>query len=236
MVMTDVSTFCPDSPKRPSRDWSTSGFVGWFRRQASRPPKPPPSEGDPTPHTKTSDVADDSPMPHQVFELWGMAVWRSLKLRGVRERDVDDVLQDVFIVVLNRWDSFRGESSRKTWVFGIVHGVVANYHRKNRRAAAEPALVGPETWATLATSPGQDPASRSAARQELEWLGGVLSDLREEDRALFILRHIDSCTVSEAAQIVGMTPSLANGRLLAVEKLVNTALARHQVRDAWRLK
>lgn len=234
--MTDISTFCPDPPKRPAREWSTSSFVGWFRRSTSRPPKPPPNESELVPPTETSRATPDSPMPHQVFELWGMAVWRSLKLRGVRERDVEDVLQDVFIVVLNRWDSFRGESSRKTWVFGIVHGVVANYHRKNRRAAAEPALVGAETWATLAAPAGHDPASRSAARQELEWLGGVLSELREKDRALFVLRHIDGCTVSEAAQIVGMTASLANGRLLAVEKLVNTALARHQARDAWRLK
>jgi RNA polymerase sigma-70 factor, ECF subfamily len=236
MVMTDVSTFCPDPPKRPSRDWSTSSFVGWFRRQASRPPNPPPKDEEPASRVEVADAANDSPMPHQVFQLWGMAVWRSLKLRGVRERDVEDVLQDVFIVVLKRWDSFRGESSRKTWVFGIVHGVVANYHRKNRRAAAEPALVGPEMWEILASPAGQDPASRSAARQELEWLRGVLSEFRDEDRALFVLRHIDGCTVSEAAQIVGMTASLANGRLLAVEKLVNTALTRHQARDAWRVK
>jgi RNA polymerase sigma-70 factor (ECF subfamily) len=165
-----------------------------------------------------------------------MAVWRSLKLRGVRERDVEDVLQDVFIVVLNRWDSFRGESSRKTWVFGIVHGVVANYHRKNRRAAAEPALVGPEMLGMLATPAGHDPASRSAARQELDWLHGLLSGLCEKDRALFVLRHVDGCTVIEAAQIVGMTQSRANGRLVAVETLVKAALSRHQARDAWRFK
>jgi RNA polymerase sigma-70 factor, ECF subfamily len=234
MVMTDVSTFCPEPPKRPTREWAASNFVTWFRRSTSRlrASDPPPAL---TP-AEPSDIAVDCVSPQQAFGLWGMAVWRSLKLRGVRERDVEDVLQDVFIVVLNRWDSFRGESSRKTWVFGVVHGVVANYHRKNRRAAAEPALVGPETWSTLATPVGQDPASRSAARQELEWLSGVLSELREEDSALFVLRHVDGCTVAEAAEIVGMTASLANGRLVAVEKLVNTALGRHQARDAWRLK
>jgi len=174
--------------------------------------------------------------PQLAFNLWGLAVWRSIKLRGVRERDVEDVLQDVFIIVLNRWDSFRGDSSRKTWVFGIVHGVVANYHRKNRRAAAEPALVGADFLSGLSTPAGHDPVSRSTARQELEWLSRFLAELREEDRALFVLRHIDGCTVSEAASIVGMTPSLANGRLLAVEKAVNLALNRHEARDAWRLK
>lgn len=230
MVTTDVATFCAEPPN-VSRAGATSSFVAWFRHSTRswRASSASPVQESVNPTTETVT-------PQQAFNLWGMAVWRSIKLRGVRERDVEDVLQDVFIIVLNRWDSFRGDSSRKTWVFGIVHGVVANYHRKNRRAAAEPALVGPEFLSGLSTPPGHDPVSRSTARQELEWLSNFLAGLREEDRALFVLRHIDGCTVSEAASIIGMTPSLANGRLLAVEKAVNLALSRHEARDAWRLK
>lgn len=229
MVMIDMSAFRPDAGKRPSREWAPSSFVAWFRRSTSRRPTEHAFAG-------AHDGALEPSTAQAAFALWGMSVWRSLKLRGVRERDIDDILQDVFIVVLKRWDSFRGDSSRKTWVFGIVHGVVANYHRKNRRPAAEPALVGPDMLSNLATPAGEDPASRSAARQELEWLRGVLSELREGDRALFVLRHVDGCTVSEAAQIIGISASLATGRLIAAEKLVNTALTRHQARDAWRVK
>lgn len=229
MVMIEVSGFQPESPEPPRRDWITPGFAAWFRRATSRPPPPPrpPDEVQTLAEPTTAQIA---------FGVWGMSVWRSLKLRGVRERDLEDVLQDVFLVVFQRWDSFRGESSRKTWVFGIVHGIVANYHRKNRRAAAEPALVGDDTWTNLADSSCGDPSSQSAARQELEWLRGILSEFREEDRDLFILRHIDGCSVSEAAQLVGMTASLANGRLIAAEKHVNSALLRHQARDGWRFK
>jgi RNA polymerase sigma-70 factor (ECF subfamily) len=165
-----------------------------------------------------------------------MAVWRSLKLRGVRDRDVEDVLQDVFVIVFTNWDKFRGESSRKTWVYGIAHGVVANYHRKNKRAAAEPALVGDEPWLNMPTSPADDPMSQSVARQELEWLSSVLSALRQEDRALFVLRHLDGCTVKEAARIVGMSLQLAQTRLLTAEKVVESALQRHQARDTWRIR
>lgn len=234
MVTIDVTAFRPRATRRPTREWAGSGFVAWFRRATARPGG---SRLNALGALVPAEVSPVEPAaPQQAFGVWGMAVWRSLKLRGVRERDIDDVLQDVFVVVLKRWDTFRGESSRKTWVFGIVHGVVANYHRKNRRAAAEPALVGDDAISAFATPSSLDPSSRSVARQELEWLRGVLATLREEDRALFVLRHIDGCTVSEAAGITGMTASLANGRLVAVEKLVSTALTRHQARDAWRVK
>lgn len=227
MVMIEISGFQPDSPKPPRREWLTPGFAAWFRRATTRPPPQPPPVAAASEEPRTAQIA---------FGVWGMSVWRSLKLRGVRERDLEDVVQDVFLVVFQRWDTFRGESSRKTWVFGIVHGIVANYHRKNRRAAAEPALVGDETWSNVADASAGDPASQSAARQELEWLRGVLNEFREVDRDLFVLHHIDGCSVSEAAQLVGMTASLANGRLIAAEKHINSALLRHQARDGWRLK
>lgn len=226
MAMTDIVGFRGIWPKRVLPEWGNTGFTSWFRLAFSR--------AEPS---QVADVATADPTtPQAAFKVWGMAVWRSLKLRGVRERDVEDVLQDVFVIVFTNWDKFRGESSRKTWVYGIAHGVVANYHRKNKRAAAEPALVGDEPWLNMPTSPADDPMSQSVARQELEWLRQVLSPLRQQDRALFILRHVDGCTVNEAATIVGMSVSLAQGRLTSVEKTVESALQRHQARDTWRIK
>src|SRR5690606_13356571 len=139
-------------PTNVSRSRAASSFISWFRHSTRRWRDSNAS----LPQESVNSTAE-TVTPQLAFNLWGLAVWRSIKLRGVRERDVEDVLQDVFIIVLNRWDSFRGDSSRKTWVFGIVHGVVANYHRKNRRAAAEPALVGADFLSGLFTPAGHDP-------------------------------------------------------------------------------
>ncbi len=226
MAMTDIVGFRGTWPKRALPEWSATGFASWFRRASTR------EQSSPT----TAAASEDPTSAQAAFGAWGMAVWRSLKLRGVRDRDVEDVLQDVFVIVFTNWDKFRGESSRKTWVYGVAHGVVANYHRKNKRAAAEPALVGDEPWLNMPTSPADDPMSQSVARQELEWLSSVLSALRQEDRALFVLRHLDGCTVKEAARIVGMSLQLAQTRLLTAEKVVESALQRHQARDTWRIR
>lgn len=223
--MTETLALPPSGPKPTMPDLSGTGFGKWFRRISSHPPEP---------QAAVREAEPDSP--RAAFAAWGIAVWRSLKLRGVRDRDVEDVLQDVFVIVFTNWDKFRGESSRKTWVYGIAHGVVANYHRKNRRAAAEPALVGDEPWLNVPARSCDDPMNQSVARQEMGLLAQVLLTLREEDRALFVLRYLDGCTVIEAARIVGISASLAQGRLSAAEKVVESALQRHQARDTWRIR
>lgn len=224
--MIDVLGFQSGFLRRVPADRPKTGFPSWFRTLFPRHEAGVRALRDVNVEPSSAQVA---------FMVWGTAVWRALKLRGVRERDQDDLLQEVFIVAHVNWDRFRGESSRKTWIFGIVHGLVANYHRKKNRAGAEPALVGDEAWCNRSLG-GPDAAERrSAARLDLEWLAGVLSTVSELDRSLFVLHCVDGCSVSEAAQIVGVTLSRANGRLLVVQQVVESALSRRQAGDEWRL-
>ncbi|MER2562727.1 MAG: sigma-70 family RNA polymerase sigma factor [Myxococcaceae bacterium] len=46
-------------------------------------------------------------------------VWRTLKRLGVREADLEDVAQEVFVVVHRRLPEFEGRSSIDTWLYGI---------------------------------------------------------------------------------------------------------------------
>ena len=62
-------------------------------------------------------------------------VWRSLRRLGVRDGELDDAAQDVFIVLLRRRAEFKGESSHRTWLFGIASNVSHEYRRKRQRAA-----------------------------------------------------------------------------------------------------
>ena len=56
----------------------------------------------------------------ELFRLHGEAVFRFCR-RMVRRQDLaDDLLQQVFVQALRDHDSFRGHSSRKTWLFAIA--------------------------------------------------------------------------------------------------------------------
>ena len=58
-------------------------------------------------------------------------VWRSLRRLGVREGDVPDAVQDIFLIVHRKLGEFEGRSKVTTWLFGICLRVA----RDRRRAA-----------------------------------------------------------------------------------------------------
>lgn len=51
----------------------------------------------------------------------------------VRNReDAEDLVQEVYIRVLNSYDKFQGKSSEKTWLFSIAKNVAIDHFRKQK--------------------------------------------------------------------------------------------------------
>jgi RNA polymerase sigma-70 factor (ECF subfamily) len=55
-----------------------------------------------------------------VYEEQMEFVWRTVRRMGVRTADVDDVVQEVFVIVHRRLAEFEGRAKLKTWVFRIL--------------------------------------------------------------------------------------------------------------------
>lgn len=45
-------------------------------------------------------------------------------------QDAEDIVQDVFLVAFESYDSYKGESQAKTWLMSILKNKVADYYRK----------------------------------------------------------------------------------------------------------
>lgn len=55
----------------------------------------------------------------RLFQAHAQEVWRFLKYLGVREHDLADACQEVFLVAHRKLPEFRGESAPRTWLYGI---------------------------------------------------------------------------------------------------------------------
>src|SRR6266567_907305 len=72
----------------------------------------------------------------QVFEEYGRYVWRVLRRLGVREAEVPDVAQDVFMILRRKFDRVAGPTSLRAFIYGIAVRE-ASGHRRSARVRRE---------------------------------------------------------------------------------------------------
>ncbi len=152
-------------------------------------------------------------------------VWRVLMHLGVRDSQLDDLSQEVFLVVLRRVDGFEERSSLRTWLYGICRNVAAAARR--RRHVRNEVLIGelPETIV--------QPAQEGVVwiKQAHARLIDALSDLSEEQRMVFVLFEVEELSMQEIAEAAGAPESTCYSRLYAARESVQAALRRRTLRE-----
>jgi RNA polymerase sigma-70 factor (ECF subfamily) len=69
-----------------------------------------------------------------LFDQSGDEVYRYIRFTVGSEADAEDILQDVFLRVLQSWSHFNHRSSPKTWLWSIANNCLREYFRKQRRS------------------------------------------------------------------------------------------------------
>ncbi len=154
--------------------------------------------------------------------------WRALRGLGVRDADVDDACQEVFLVVHRRLASFDPRSSSRTWVYGICLRVASDYRRRPHRARERSLDEAPE----IAAAPVQE--EELERRRALAWLDGVLDALDDAKRATFVLFEIEQVPMKEIAAAMGCPLPTAYARLQAARQHVDAAARRKAAREGER--
>ena len=149
-------------------------------------------------------------------------VWRSLQRLGVPESDLDDALQEVFVVVHRRLASFRGDSAITTWLFGITLRVAGRFRRRTHLRHEQPTA----DWSTHSElTTGSEPEAIALEREALEELGRVLDQLDPDKRVVFVMFELERRECPRIAAELGVPVGTVYSRLHA---------AREQFRDAAR--
>lgn len=159
-------------------------------------------------------------------------VWASLQRLGVRDADLEDMLQEVFIVVHRRLDSFDGSSRLTTWLFGVAIKVAAGYRRRayNRRERATED-VPEDVHDPNAQRPvsAEEQLSMKQARARLDV---ILDEMDLDRRAVFVMFEVEEMSCEEIATIVGVPVGTVYSRLSKARKEFEAGLARMKARDA----
>jgi RNA polymerase sigma-70 factor (ECF subfamily) len=172
-----------------------------------------------------------------VYERHFPFVWRNLRRLGVPDAQIDDAAQDVFVVIHRKLSGFEARSSLRTWIFGILARVAADYRRSLRRKSPHSRAAGAAIEAdTVADEGTQDAHDRFVRLEGVQLLHKLLDELDDDKRAVLVLAELEQMGAPEIAEALGVNLNTVYARLRAARQAFAQAVARERARDAWRLR
>jgi RNA polymerase sigma-70 factor (ECF subfamily) len=116
-----------------------------------------------------------------------------------RREEAQDVLQEVYVRVLDGRARFAGKSSVKTWLFGLIRRTASD---QNRRQWLRAALL--ERWIPRETlgGPPFGPEGELCASEANDRLRAALARLSPRQQEVLHLVFYQDLTIEEAAQLL----------------------------------
>jgi RNA polymerase sigma-70 factor (ECF subfamily) len=173
----------------------------------------------------------ETPSFETTYDTYFPYIWRSVQGLGVLPSQVDDVVQEVFIVAHRKLSGFEGRSSLKTWLYGIALRV-ARVHRTQTRRTSGPLLDAERMQAPPATRPDVRAEHAEAARI----VHRILDGLDDEQREVFVLAELEQLSAPEIADALDVKLNTVYSRLRLARQAFAEATARHRAGDGWRTR
>jgi RNA polymerase sigma-70 factor (ECF subfamily) len=149
-------------------------------------------------------------------------VFRTLQRLGVRSMDLDDALQDVFLVVHRKLGGFDPSFNVRSWLFGIAVRVAVAHRRK---AHLHRERSGTDFERTPRETSG-GPEADAIEREGRERLAHILDKLTPEKRAVFVMFEIEGQTTVEIAEELGLPLGTVYSRLSSARAEFKQAVER----------
>ncbi len=155
-----------------------------------------------------------------IFREHAPLVWRALRRLGVREADVEDLSQEVFVIVHRKLPTFEGRSALSTWIYGICVRVASDHRQRAHVRREHPTDRPPDE---RHSAPQLEELARGQARALLD---RALETLDPDKRAVFVLYEVEELDMPQVAEAIGCPLQTAYSRLYAARKLVQDEMTR----------
>ncbi len=147
-------------------------------------------------------------------------VWRTSRRLGVRPADLDDAIQEVFLVAARNLDSILHE---RAYLFRVCVFVAS----QSRRTARRRREIHDDEHLESALDRTANPEERVQANEARQTLQAVLDAMPEELRVVFVLHELERFTMSEIADTMSLPAGTVASRLRrAREVFMKLAAAR----------
>ena len=164
----------------------------------------------------------------RLFEAYSDRIYR-LAVRFLNDpNESEEIVQDTFLTICEKIDSFEGRSKLGTWIYRIAANHALMRLRSRKRSG--PSLDDEASDVDEAIMPGllndwsQAPESITANTESIAEMERAIAELPDSLRTAFVLRDLEELSTEEAAETLGISAGalkvrLHRARLLLRERL-----------------
>lgn len=159
----------------------------------------------------------------QVIELHQKRITQLIyRLLGWQEKDVEDVVQEVFMAAFANWKKFRGRSDVGTWLTRITINKCRSWQRKH--------LLGRKLLKIVQTSTTIGPLENTPDgelmdSETFERVRRAVGQLPGRLREVVVLRYLEEMPIMEVAQGLEISTNAVNTRLSRAREQLKDKLA-----------
>lgn len=158
---------------------------------------------------------------HQIYQMHHRQVY-ALCWRMLADKDsAEDVCQEVFVVLWQKINNFRGESKFSTWLHSVTSNVVLSHIRKQKNWFQRVFSIEEQVSYTL-------PAEAAVPLDdsfELEELDKYIAKLPERARLVFVLFAIEGYRHEEIASMLNMAVGSSKSQYHRAKSLLKQSLS-----------
>lgn len=163
----------------------------------------------------------------ELYRRYAPRVHRLVALSARLDADREDLVQRVFVELLQSLSGYRGDSRLTSWLYRLTARLVVRdgqreHQRRHRESSWQLA------WSVVRGDTGASPEAVLNARQELATLERALRELPVEQRVVWALREVDGLDVSEVAKALGCTQATVRVRHFRARRAVMDAVSGEQ--------
>lgn len=153
-------------------------------------------------------------------------VYVLLQRFGARPFEVEDLLQEVFLVLHRHWPTLDTSRPLRPWLFSVTFRVVRGHQRRRRREVLSDEIVVEDA--------APNPEAGLLDEEALALLAAAMEEVPAKRRSVVALHDLEGIEVLEIARRLGMTKFGVYTRLYQGRKELAAAMRRLQRRGVQR--
>lgn len=138
------------------------------------------------------------------------------------QNDAEEILQEVFLILIEKLSTFRKESRFSTWLYRVASNASFMYIRNQKRSREkETSLDDYKPYNDYGVLEGVEerdwsgrPDSQLLSAEGTQLIEKAISELPEEYRVVFHMKDIERLTSKEIAKVLGLSVPAVKSRVL----------------------